>query len=160
MKKAIGIFMCLVIGLFFVGCESEKESLVFEDLEIEVKMQVGEDKRAVQGNTVILIEDAAKGYSLGVISVDKTKGKTIDEIYDTYIVGGGEKEKTELSDNLIFIDVLNEVDSVVLGERKDKMYCFIFYDKKTGAVLYGRFFENNERDDVINLAKTIEVIKI
>ena len=47
----------------------------------------------------------------------------------------------------------------MLGERVDKMYCFIFYDEATGMMLYGRFFENSERDYVISLAKSIEVIE-
>ena len=69
----------------------------------------------------------------------------------------GEKTKTELSDDLIFVEIINKVDSVALGERVDKAYCFIFYDESTGALLFGRFSENSERDYVISLAKSIEV---
>ena len=159
MKKLSAIFICLVIGLTFISCKSEKETFVFDDLKIKVKMQVGEHARATHENTTMLFNKNEKGYDLGVVSVVKEEGKNINEIYDTYIIGDGEITKTELSDNLIFIDISNKIDSVVLGERVDKMYCFIFYDEATGTMLYGRFFENSERDYVISLAKSIEVIE-
>ena len=65
----------------------------------------------------------------------------------------------ELSDKLIFVEIINTVDSVVQGERVEKIYCFIYYDESTGALLFGRFSENSERDYVISLAKSIEVVK-
>ena len=160
MKKLSAIFLCILFCLTLISCKSEKETFVFDDLKIEVKMQVGENVRATHENTTMLFTNAEKGYYLGVVSVVKEEGKNINEIYDTYIIGDGEKTKTELSDNLIFIDISNKIDSVVLGERVDKMYCFIFYDEATGMMLYGRFFENSERDYVISLAKSIEVDKI
>ena len=42
-------------------------------------------------------------------------GKNINEIYDTYIIGDGEKTKTELSDNLIFIDHKIFEDSLLVN---------------------------------------------
>ena len=160
MKKLSAIFLRILFCLTLISCKSEKETFVFDDLKIKVKMQVGENVRATHENTTMLFTNAEKGYDLGVVSVVKEEGKNINEIYDTYIIGDGEKTKTELSDNLIFIDISNKIDSVVLGERVDKMYCFIFYDEATGMMLYGRFFENSERDYVISLAKSIEVDKI
>lgn len=160
MKKLSAIFLCILFCLTLISCKSEKETFVFDDLKIEVKMQVGENVRATHENTTMLFINAEKGYDLGVVSVVKEEGKNINEIYDTYIIGDDEITKTELSDNLIFIDISNKIDSVVLGERVDKMYCFIFYDKATGTMLYGRFFENSERDYLISLAKSIEVDKI
>ena len=159
MKKLVTIFMCLVMCVFFVGCENKKESFVFDDFGIEVRMLLGVHARASHDNDSLIINNAEKGYCLGVISVDKQIDKNINEIYDTYIVGDGEKTKTELSDNLIFVEIINKVDSVALGERVDKAYCFIFYDESTGTLLFGRFFENSERDYVISLAKSIEVVK-
>ena len=157
MKNTFLVFLCLLMCLTFVGCGYEKELFVFEDLEIKVKMQLGEHASASHDNNTLLINNAEKGHSLGVISVDKQKDKNINEIYDVYIVGDGEKIKKELSDKLIFVEIINTVDSVVQGERVEKIYCFIYYDESTGALLYGRFFENSERDYVISLAKSIEV---
>ncbi len=159
MKKLLAILLCLVLCLFFVGCNSKKEIFVFDNLGIEVKMQIDETISVSQDNNTMLISDIKNNDAIGVISVAKEEGKNINEIYDTYIIGDGERTETELSDNLIFVEIINRVDSVVLGERVDKMYCFIFYEENTGAVLYGRFFENSERDYVISLAKSIEVVK-
>ena len=159
MKKLATILICLVMCVLFVGCENEKESFVFDDFGIEVKMLLGAHAKASHDNESLIINNAEKGYYLGVISVDKQKDKNINEIYDTYIIGDGEKIKTELSDNLIFVEIINKVDSVALGERVDKAYCFIFYDESTCALLFGRFSENSERDYVISLAKSIEVVK-
>ena len=159
MKKLATVLICLVMCVFFVGCEKEKESFVFDDFGIEVKMLLGVHARASHDNDSLIINNAEKGHYLGVISVDKQKDKNINEIYDTYIIGDGEKIKKELSDNLIFVEIINKVDSVALGERDDKAYCFIFYDESTGALLFGRFSENSERDYVISLAKSIEVVK-
>ena len=157
MKKLATVLICLVMCVLFVGCENEKESFVFDDFGIEVKMQIDETIIVSQDNNAMLISDIKSNDAIGVISVVKEKGKNINEIYDKYIVGDGERTKTELSDNLIFVEIINRVDSVVHGERIDKMYCFIFYEENTDAVLYGRFFESNERDYVISLAKSIEV---
>lgn len=155
MKKTLSFFLCLIICFIFAGCKNGKESYVFADLGIEVKMQVDETISVSRDNNGILISDIESNDAIGVISVSKEKGKNINEIYDTYIIGEGEFIKTEISDNLIFVEV-----SAVLGERVDKMYCFIYYDENTEAVLYGRFFSNNERDYVISFAKAIEVAKI
>ena len=160
MKKLMAIFLCLVMCIVFVGCENEKESLIFEDFGIEVQMQIDETISVSQDNNTILVSNIKDNDAIGVISVDKQNDKNINEIYDTCISGNGEKSKTELSDKLIFVEITNKVDSVVLGERIDKIYGFIFYDESIGAVLYGRFFQNSERDYVMNLAKSIEVVKI
>ena len=157
MKKLATVLICLVMCVFIVGCENEKESFVFDDFGIEVKMQIDETIIVSQDNNAMLISDIKSNDAIGVISVVKEKGKSINEIYDTYITGRGERTKTVLSDELIFVEIINKVDSVILGERIDKMYCFIFYEENTDAVLYGRFFESNERDYVISLAKSIEV---
>ena len=160
MKKFATVLICLGICVFFVGCEDGKECFVFNDLGIEVKMKIDETISVSYENNTMLISNNKNNEDIGVISVVKEKGKSINEIYDTYITGRGERTKTVLSDELIFVEIINKVDSVALGERVDKMYCFIFYDENTGAVLYGRFFENSERDYVIILARTIEVEKI
>ncbi len=157
MKKLATVLICLVMCVLFVGCENEKESFVFDDFGIEVKMQIDETIIVSQDNNAMLISDIKSNDAIGVISVVKEEGKNINEIYNMYIIGDGERTKTELSDNLIFVEIINRVDSVVHGERIDKMYCFIFYEENTDAVLYGRFFESNERDYVISLAKSIEV---
>ena len=123
-------------------------------------MQIDEAIRVSQDNDIMLVSDIKNNDAIGVISIVKEEGMNIDEIYDTYIIGDGERTKTVFSDELIFVEIINKVDSVVLGERVDKMYCFIFYDESTGTLLFGRFFENSERDHVISLAKSIEVLKI
>ena len=155
MKKAFVFCLCFVMCLMFVGCGYEKEAFVFDDLEFEVKMRLDEQARAAKENTTMLISNVETGSSLGVISVAKMENKNIHEIYETYIIGGGDKTKTEISDKLIFVDIMHGVDSEV-----PEMHCFIFYDEATGAVLYGRFFQNCERDYVIHLAKSIEVSKM
>ena len=86
MKKLSAIFICLVIGLTFISCKSEKETFVFDDLKIKVKMQVGEHARATHENTTMLFTNAEKGYDLGVVSVVKEEGKNINEIYNMYII--------------------------------------------------------------------------
>ncbi|MBQ5590821.1 MAG: hypothetical protein IIU65_03995 [Clostridia bacterium] len=159
MKKLATVFICLVMCVFFVGCEDGKESFVFNDLGIEVKMKIDETISVSHDNNTMLISNNKNNEDIGVISVVKEKEKSINEIYDTYIIGDGERIKTELSDNLIFVEITNKVDSVALGKRLDKAYCFIFYDESTGALLFGRFFENSERDYVISLAESIEVVK-
>ncbi len=158
MKKLATVLICLVMCVFFVGCNSTKEIFVFDNLGIEVKMQIDETISVSQDNNSMLISDIKNNDAIGVISVAKEEGKNINEIYDN-IIGDGERTEIELSDNLIFVEIINRVDSVVLGERVDKMYCFIFYEENIGALLYGRFFENSERDYVISLAKSIEVVK-
>ena len=157
MRKLLSILLCLIMCILFVGCNSTKEIFVFDNLGIEVKMQIDETINVLHDDKAMLISNIKNNDALGVISVFKEKGKNINEIYDTYITGSDEITKTELSDDLIFIDFINKVDSVMLGERVDKMYFFIFYDENTETVLYGRFFENCERDHVISLAKSIEV---
>ena len=160
MKKFATVLICLGICVFFVGCEDGKECFVFNDLGIEVKMKIDETiSVSYENNTMLISNNNKNNEDIGVISVVKEKGKSINEIYDTYITGRGERTKTVLSDDLIFVEIINKVDSVFLGERVDKMYCFIFYDKNEETVLYGRFFENSERDSVISLAKSIEVVK-
>lgn len=159
MKKAVTLFMCLIVCLTFAGCGNEKETFSFEDLEIEVKMKIDETISVSHTDNTMLISNSKNNDTIGVISVVKEKADNINEIYNICITGNGEKTKTKLSDNLIFVEIKNKVDSVILGERVDKMYCFIFYDENTGAVLYGRFFENSKRDYVISLAKSIEVVK-
>ena len=159
MKKALTLFMCLIVCFTFAGCGNEKETFSFEDLGFVVKMQIDETISVSHTDKTMLISNSENNENIGVISVVKEKGKNINEIYDTYIIGDGEKIKTELSDNLIFVEIINKVDSVALGERVDKAYCFIFYDESTGALLFGRFSENSERDYVISLAKSIEVVK-
>ena len=159
MKKFATVLICLGICVFFVGCEDEKECFVVNNLGIEVKMKIDETINVSYENNTMLISNNKNNEDIGVISVVKEKGKSINEIYDTYITGRGERTKTVLSDELIFVEIINKVDSVILGERVDKMYCFIFYDKNEETVLYGRFFENSERDSVISLAKSIEVVK-
>ena len=160
MKKVLAILLCFMVFLALAGCKAEKESFRIEDLGIDVKMRPGKQANVSHENNAMLISNAENGNTLGVISVEIIEGKNIHEIYDAYIAGGaGEITKTELSDNLIFVDILNEVYSEVLGNSVDKMYCFIFYDESIGTVLYGRFFEDNERDYVIGLAKSIEVVK-
>ena len=154
---------CLLLSILFlflcVGCSGSKTKFVFDDFGIEVKMQIDETISVSQDNNTMLISNIKNDDAIGVISVAKEERKNIDEICDTYIIGDGERTKTELSDNLIFVEIINKVDSVILDERVDKMYCFIFYDKNEETVLYGRFFENSERDSVISLAKSIEVVK-
>ena len=159
MKKFATVLICLGICVFFVGCEDGKECFVFNDLGIEVKMKIDETISVSYENNTMLISNNKNNEDIGVISVVKEKGKSIHEIYDTYITGRGERTKTVLSDELIFVEIINKVDSAFLGERVDKMYCFIFYDKNEETILYGRFFENSERDSVISLAKSIEVVK-
>ena len=82
-------------------------------------------------NKFWVISDIKSNDAIGVISVAKEEGKNINEIYNMYIIGDGERTKTELSDNLIFVEIINKVESVVHGERIDKMYCFIFYEENT-----------------------------
>lgn len=158
MKRVLTLFMCLIVCLAFASCGNEKETFAFDDLGIEVKMKIDETISVSHDDKTMLISNSKNNEAIGVISVVKEKGNNINEIYNTYITGNGEKTKTELSDNLVFVEIKNKVDSVVLGERVDKMYCFIFYDESTSTLLYGRFFENIERDYVISLAKSIEVI--
>ena len=160
MKKALTLFMCLIVCFIFAGCGNEKETFSFVDLGFVVKIQIDETISVSHTDKSMLISNSENNEAIGVISLVKEEVNDINEIYNTYITGNGEKTKTELSDNLIFVEIINRVDSVVHGERIDKMYCFIFYDENTGAVLYGRFFENSERDYVISLARTIEVEKI
>ena len=157
MKKALTLFMCLILCLTFAGCGNKKETFAFDDLGIEVKMKIDEAISVSCDDKAMLISNSKNNEAIGVISLVKEKENNINEIYNTYITGNGEKTKTELSDNLIFVEIENQVNSEVAGERVDKTYCFIFYDENTSTLLYGRFFENIERDYVISLAKTIEV---
>ena len=159
MKKALTLFMCLIVCFTFAGCGNEKETFSFADLGFVVKMQIDETISVSHTDKTMLISNSENNEAIGVISVVKEEANDINEIYNTYVTGNGEKTKTQLSDNLIFVEIKNQVDSVVLGERVDKMYCFIFYDESTGTLLFGRFFENSERDYVISLAKSIEVVK-
>ena len=157
MKNKVCLLLSILFLLLCVGCSESKTKFVFSNFGIEVKMQIDETIIVSQDNNAMLISDIKSNDAIGVISVAKEEGKNINEIYNMYIIGDGERTKTELSDNLIFVEIINRVDSVVHGERIDKMYCFIFYEENTDAVLYGRFFESNERDYVISLAKSIEV---
>ena len=157
MKNKVCLLLSILFLLLCVGCSESKTKFVFSNFGIEVKMQIDETIIVSQDNNAMLISDIKSNDAIGVISVAKEEGKNINEIYNMYIIGDGERTKTELSDNLIFVEIINRVDSVVHGECIDKMYCFIFYEENTDAVLYGRFFESNERDYVISLAKSIEV---
>ena len=159
MKKALTLFMCLIVCFTFASCGNEKETFSFDDLGFMVKMQIDETISVSHTDKTMLISNSENNESIGVISVVKEEANDINEIYNAYFTGNGEKTKTELSDNLIFVEIKNKVDSVVHGERVDKMYCFIFYDESSSILLYGRFFENSERDYVISLAKSIEVVK-
>ena len=157
MKKIVTVLMCLAICIAFCGCEKDKEIFVFDDFGIEVKMRTDKTVCVSHDKSSMLISDVKSGDPLGVISVDKQKDTNINKIYDLYVIGDGEKIKTELSDNLMFVEIIYKVDSVALGERDAKAYCFIFYDESTGALLFGRFFEICECDFIIDLAKSIEI---
>ena len=159
MKRLTVLCLCFVICLTVVACKSTKSEFVFEDLRIAVKMYVDDTVKVAYDDHAMLVTDAQSGDSLGVISVSRVENKNIDEIYNAYIsVGKSDVVRTEISDKLIFLDVSNNVYSEVLGNSLDKVYCFIFYDKNTSAVLYGRFFESNDRNNIINLAKSIETV--
>ena len=160
MKNKVYLLLSLLFLLLCVGCSESKTKFVFSNFGIEVKMQIDETISVSHTDKTMLISNSENNEAIGVISVVKEEANDINEIYNTYVTGNGEKTKTQLSDNLIFVEIKNQVDSVVLGERVDKMYCFIFYDENTSILLYGRFFENIERDYVISLAKSIEVSKI
>lgn len=160
MKKISIVFMCLLICVGFVGCKNEKESFIFDDLGIEVKIEIDETISISHDKNAMLVSNIKDNATIGVISVDKQEDKTIDGIYDTYIIGGGEKTKTKLSDNLIFVEIINNPDSAILDENAQTTYCFIFYDEDTGALLFGRFFKNSKRDCLMDLAKSIEISKI
>lgn len=161
MKKITAICLAVLLIISFAGCGSNKESYLFKSMGLDVRMSPDTSMKIACDDKGIYVADIQNGSSLGVISVDKNEGKTLSEIYDTYLLGGNAKvTKNEISKKLIFADVLSETESQYVGTVVDKMYCFVFYDEKTGAVLYGRFFENCDRELVLNLAKSIEVKNI
>lgn len=157
MKRIICLILLLMVS--FTGCGSTKTEFLFKDLGFKTEIDFGESVTVSHENKTLLVCDLDSGDSIGVISADKIEGKSINEIFDFYVGSGEGIKKTNISDNLIYFDYQNEIDSVYIDNRVEKMYCFIFYEENTGAVLYGRFFENSERDYVISLAKSIEVAR-
>ena len=82
MKKALTLFMCLIVCFTFAGCGNEKETFVFDDLGIEVKMKIDETISVSHTDKTMLISNSENNEVIGVISVVKEEVNDINEIYN------------------------------------------------------------------------------
>lgn len=178
MKKIICLIFVLLLVCFSAGCNQKnnvssdnisssvasidykttEKSFDMKDFGIMVKMEIAESFEVTGEFTSLIFKNKGTEDMVGMISVSKVENSTLDKIYNSYFLSG-EIVKTKISDNLIFADVTTKGDSPVLGGNTDKTRCFLFYDKKNSIALYGRFFENCDRNMIMELAKSVKVVK-
>lgn len=159
MKKFVFLVLVLFLAFLMVGCGSDTSKYTFMSQGIEVSISADATLRmsfedAEPTSTIAVFDSGSDDYK-GTISISLLEANhSLDELCDLYLSGDGEKKKTVVTENLLFVD-----SYPASGEPND-WYFFILNDEELQAVLFGRFSApNNNRDTILALANSIHLEK-